>query len=226
MLQTWRDVSFLHWPYDPEDVQRQLPDGLTVDTFGGSAWVGLIGFEMVGIRLPGLPAVPYLGTFPETNVRTYVRDERGRPGVWFHSLEATHLLPVLTARVGYRLPYVWSSMSIDRLSGAIRYRSSRRWPGPRGVDGTFTVRTDPDPIRATQLDAFLPARWGLYSIGPRGSLRYAPVDHPAWPLHAATAAAVSTDLVEAAGYPTPTSDPHVRYSPGVPVRVGLPGTVL
>ncbi|HXS70891.1 MAG TPA: DUF2071 domain-containing protein, partial [Patescibacteria group bacterium] len=33
----------------------------------------------------GLPALPYLGAFPEVNVRTYVRDG-ARDGVWFFSL--------------------------------------------------------------------------------------------------------------------------------------------
>ena len=225
MLQSWRDVSFLHWRYHPDAVQRLLPDGLTVDTFDGSAWVGLIGFEMVGIRLPGLLPVPYLGTFPETNVRTYVRDAGGRPGVWFHSLEASHVIPVVTARLGYRLPYMWSRMSIDREASVIRYRSSRRWPRPSGAEGNFTVTTDPQSTQSTELDAFLTARWGLYSTGPRRSLRYAPVEHPSWPLHAASASEVSTDLIEAAGYPAPTSDAHVRWSPGVPVRVGLPGRI-
>lgn len=225
MLQTWRDAGFLHWPYEPDAVQARLPEGLVVDTFAGSAWVGLIGFEMVGIRLPGLPAVPYFGTFPETNVRTYVRDADGRPGVWFHSLDATHAVPVAVARLGYRLPYMWSRMHIDRFPGAIRYRSVRRWPGSDRPRGDFTIFPDAEPARPTALDAFLTARWGLYSTDGKNGLRYAPVEHPAWPLHRASAAAVATDLVEAAGYETPATDPHVLWSPGVPVRVGLPRTI-
>ena len=55
MLQDWRDAAFLHWPVDPADVQRLLPDGLTVDTFDGSGWVGLIAFDMVGIRFANHP---------------------------------------------------------------------------------------------------------------------------------------------------------------------------
>ena len=76
MLQGWRDLTYLHWPYDPDVVQRFVPNGLRVDTFEGKAWVGLVAFQMERIRLPGLPGVPYFGTFPETNVRTYVRGTR------------------------------------------------------------------------------------------------------------------------------------------------------
>lgn len=225
MLQEWRDATFLHWPVEPDRVQRLLPEGLTVDTHDGSAWVGLVAFDMVGIRAPGLPAVPYLGSFPETNVRTYVRDASGRPGVWFHSLEATRLLPVLVARGGYSLPYMWARMSIDRTGDVIRYTTRRRWPAPAGPGGILTVRPDPTPYEADPLDAFLTARWGLYSASRSRHLRYAPVDHPPWPLQRATAVHVRDSLVAAAGYGEPSGPAHVRFSPGVPVRVGLPESV-
>lgn len=54
-----------------------------------------------------LPAPPWFGRFCETNVRTYVTDSQGRHGVWFFSLDAARLPAVVTARVGYRLPYFW-----------------------------------------------------------------------------------------------------------------------
>ena len=82
MVQQWRDLAYVHWRYPVEEVQALLPPGLEVDTFDGSAWVGLIPFSMKNIGLPRLPAVPYFGSFPEVNVRTYVR-RNGVPGVWF-----------------------------------------------------------------------------------------------------------------------------------------------
>lgn len=221
MLQGWRDLSSAHWAYDPAVVQRQLPPGLTVDTFDGQAWVGLIAFHMQRIRLPGTPPVPYLGTFPETNVRTYVRGPDGRPGVWFNSLEASRLLPVLVARFSYRLPYMWSKMTIERKDERVTYFAERRWPGPRGARSTLVVKRgdpvpDPEP-----LEHFLTARWGLFTrLGPR--LAYAPVDHPAWPIERATTIHLEDELVTAAGYPAPTGDPLVHYSPGVEVRIGRP----
>ena len=131
MLQGWKDLTFVHVAYDPQVVQRRLPQGLTVDTFEGRAWVGLVAFHMENIRLPYLPPVPYLGTFPETNVRTYVRGPDGRPGVWFDSLDITRLIPVLVALGTYRIPYRWADMSIEHESDTVIYRSKRRWPGPR-----------------------------------------------------------------------------------------------
>ena len=44
-----------------------LPPGLRVDTCDGKARVGLIPFRMQ-VAAPGLPPVPHLSTFPETNI--------------------------------------------------------------------------------------------------------------------------------------------------------------
>ena len=168
MTQEWRNVTFLHWQVDPGHVSTLLPEGLTPDTFAGSAWVGLIGFEMRMIAFPGLPAIPYFGTFPETNVRTYVKDATGRPGVWFHSLEASRLAPVWVARTTYALPYMWAGMSIEESGSAVRYVTRRRWPQPRGAGGVMAVSPENAPIDPDSLAVFLTGRWGLYSTRRRG----------------------------------------------------------
>ena len=104
MKQQWQELAYIHWRYDAAVVQALLPEGLEVDTFDGSAWVGLIPFSMRNISFPGTPAIPYLGSFPEVNVRTYVKKD-GIPGVWFFSLDVNRLLPALAARASYFLPY-------------------------------------------------------------------------------------------------------------------------
>ena len=221
MLQRWEQVTFVHWPYDPSVVQSRLPDDLVVDTFDGRAWVGLVAFYMRNIRLPYLAPVPYLGTFPETNVRTYVRGPDGLPGVWFDSLDVTRLLPVLVARGTYRLPYRWSQMSIVRSDDTITYTTKTRWPGPFGATSRLAVHPGEAVAQQGELERFLTARWGLYSRLGRASA-YAPVDHPVWPIREAELLDLDDQLVVAAGYPEPGSAPLVHYSPGVPVRVGVP----
>ena len=220
MVQGWYDLASIHWRYDPAEVQALLPDGLAVDTFDGSAWVGLIPFAMRGIGLPRLPAVPYLGAFPEVNVRTYVvRD--GVPGVWFCSLDISRLLPTLVARVTYRLPYCWGTASHRRDGDTVTTEVHRRWPH-RGPATAITVRVGEVIEEPTELDHFLSARWGLYSHGGRGRVRYAPVDHPRWPLQRAELLRLDDTLVTAAGLSAPQGEPYVLFSPGVPVRIGLP----
>lgn len=222
MVQQWRDLAYIHWRYPAEEVQALLPPGLEVDVHDGSAWVGLIPFSMRKIGLPHLPAVPYFGSFPEVNVRTYVRCN-GQPGVWFFSLDVNRFLPALVARTTYLLPYCWGSALHRRDGEVLTTHVLRRWPSTSSTDISLSIG---EPIESPDdIAVFLSARWGLYSKGFRGSLRYAPVDHEKWPLYCATLLNLDDSLVRAAGLSTPRGEPHVMFSPGVSVRVGLPHRV-
>ncbi|PHX79064.1 MAG: hypothetical protein CK541_07070 [Opitutia bacterium] len=110
MRQRWDDLFFLHWEYAAEAIQARLPAGLTVDTFEGKAHLGVVGFRMNAVRPIGLPALPWLSYFNELNVRTYVRDATGEPGVWFFSLDCDRAPAVVIARAGFGLPYEHAAM--------------------------------------------------------------------------------------------------------------------
>ena len=106
MTQRWNDLLFAHWPVPAAQVAALLPDGLQVDTFEGSAWLGVVPFWMDRIKIRGVPPVPGARSFPELNLRTYVRDQTTRSrGVYFFSLDASNLLAVAVARTFYNLPY-------------------------------------------------------------------------------------------------------------------------
>jgi uncharacterized protein YqjF (DUF2071 family) len=223
MVQRWERLTFLHWRYEPEAVRAVVPSGLEVETFEGSAWVGLVPFFMrVGVpRRDG--GVLWFARFCETNVRTYVRDVGGRSGLWFFSLDAADLSAVLTARATYRLPYYWSDMTVTADGGRVRYTCRRRWPGLRGTRSRVGVDVDSpyEPGELGARDHFLTARWRLFSaVGTRH--RFARAAHPPWPLQRATAVEVDDELVIAAGLPQPAGEPLVHYSPGVTVRIGRP----
>ncbi|MGE9270967.1 MAG: DUF2071 domain-containing protein, partial [Verrucomicrobiales bacterium] len=87
MSQRWSKLLFLHWRVDPAWIAHRLPPGLYVDTFEGEAWLGIVPFFMGRIRPTGLLPLPGISWFHELNVRTYVHDQRGIPGVWFLSLD-------------------------------------------------------------------------------------------------------------------------------------------
>ena len=226
MLQRWQQLTFLHWRYDPSTVQRLLPKGLTLDTFQGSAWVGLTPFVLRDLRPPKLPSIPWVSHFAETNLRTYVCDPQGRHGVWFFSLEASRLLAVLGARMVYRLPYMWARMRVDRDGATINYQSRRRWPGPRGAQTKITIEVGEHlaPEALGDFDHFLTARWRLYTmLGER--LGAAQVEHAPWLLCRARVVKLHQDLTIAAGLSAPQEAPLVHYSPGVDVRVGPPSVL-
>ena len=218
----WCNLTFLHWRYPNEVVQRLLPPGLVVESFDGWAWVGLVPFEMA-VTLPGRGDVPWLSRFPETNVRTYVRAADGSTGVWFLSLDAARLPAVLTARTSYRLPYYWSRMSVRSRPLHVDYTTRRRWPGPRGASSRvgIDIGAPYGPDELTGFDHWLTARFRLYSARRIG-VRTARAEHGPWPLHRATVTQLDDELVSASGLPAPTGDPYAHWSPGVDVRVGLP----
>jgi uncharacterized protein YqjF (DUF2071 family) len=223
LTQEWQDLAMLHWAVDPAVVAPLLPAGTVPDVFDGVTYVGLIAFRMRGVGFFRLPGVPYFGTFPETNVRLYSVDARGRRAVVFRSLEAARLVPVVVARAGFRLPYTWARMRIRRDGPVFTYTSGRRWPGPLGAAARISIRAG-DPIaEPTPLEHFLTARWALHTT-LRGGLAHLPNTHPRWPLHRAELLDCRETLIAAAGLPAPIGPPaSVLYSPGVPVRFGRPG---
>jgi len=222
LTQQWRDLVFLHWPVDAGVAGRLLPPGTRPDLFEGTSYVGLIAFRMHRVGWLGLPGLPYLGSFPETNVRLYSVGPDGRRGVVFRSLDAARLVPVLAGRTAFRLPYQWSAMRVHRDGDVVSYASRRRWPGtPARL--SMAVRVGRRIDRPSDLERFLTARWGLHAAWYGGGLRYLPNQHPPWPLRRATLLRLAENLITAAGLPPPAGGPaSVLYSPGVPVRLGLP----
>lgn len=222
MRQRWERLTFLHWQFDPADVQRLLPDGLTVEPYGGSAWVGLVPFFM-RVATPGGRQVRWVSRFCETNVRTYVTDTDGRAGIWFFSLDAARLGAVAAARVSYLLRYFWSSMRLTTSGDEISYTCVRRYPGPRDAVSSVHMKIGA-PYQSAELgelDHFLTARWILFSVAGRGLLM-ARACHQPWPLHRAQALSVDDRLIAASGLPRPVGEPLVHYSPGVDVSIGRP----
>jgi uncharacterized protein YqjF (DUF2071 family) len=225
MVQRWDWMTFLHWRYEPADLRPHLPAGLEVQTFEGSAWVGLLPFRMT-VRLPGAPAIPWLARFPETNVRTYVRGPDGGAGIWFFSLDAGRLVPAMTGRAGLALPYVWADMRVARGDSTVAYRCRRRWPGPRGA--ATNVRVEPGrPIgrdRVAPLEDFLVSRFRLYT-SVAGRLVSVDAEHDPWPLRHASVVRLDQDVLQADGLPPPQGPPHALVSEGVEVRIGAPRPV-
>jgi uncharacterized protein YqjF (DUF2071 family) len=190
-----------------------------LDEHDGSAWIGLVPFRMVRIGVFSTPGLPYLGTFCETNVRTYSVDEQGRRGVVFLSLDAARLVPVVVGRAA-ALPYLWARMRITHSpDGTITYTSRRRWPGP-GPRSRIVVLPGA-PVSAGPLEQFLTARWGLHTTS-RGDAVYWPNEHQQWPLQAASVVTLDDELLAAAGFGdlAGVEPASVLFSAGVDARFG------
>jgi len=221
----WHDLLFLHWRVPPEMLQPLLPAPLDVDTFDGWAWVGLVAFDMTGIRPWWFPPMPWISAFPETNLRTYVRcgDERG---VWFFSLDAANRLAVLVARRRWHLNYYHSRMTIRRAGTRRTYTGHRRCTGSQTADYTITAEVgDPIACEDTEmppgtLEHFLVERYLLFTQHPDGLLLRGEVRHDPYPLFTATARQCEESLTKAAGITVSGPPAHAVFSPGVSVKIG------
>jgi uncharacterized protein YqjF (DUF2071 family) len=218
--QRWDELAYFHWRYEPDVVQRLLPTGVRVDTFDGSAWVGLIPFEMRDVQVGPTQPVPWFGSFIEINVRTYVVDPRGRRAVWFFSLDVPRAAIVALARSVFSLPYCWADVHHERAGDRHRYRTSRRFPhrARPTADIAFTVGGRLPDEDVGDLGQFLSARWALVT-SRRDQLLYGPVHHERWPLHEIGDVEIRQEIIEAAGLPSPSGAPHAMYSPGIGVEV-------
>src|SRR5262249_37894972 len=108
--QNWHHLLFLHWEVPAAELQRMIAPELTIDTFEGKAYVGLVPFTMTGVRAVLTPALPWISNFHEVNVRTYVHVRGRDPGVWFFSLDASSSIAVAAAHAVYKLPYFHSQI--------------------------------------------------------------------------------------------------------------------
>lgn len=216
MRQSWRELLFLHARVDPALLRPHLPPGLTVDTYEGAAYLGVVPFTMCGVRPVWSPPVPGLSDFHECNVRTYVHRNGREPGVWFFSLDAANPIAVALARGLWKLPYFWAEMSLRREGDRVRYETRRR-SGGAALSVAYTVEGTPAPAEPGTLEHFLAERYLLYA-GDDRRLHAGRVWHTPYPLQRARVDALSQSLTDAAGVSV-DAFPLAHYAVGVDVDV-------
>ncbi len=234
MKQRWHDLLFLHWEVDPEAIARLLPPGISVDTFDGKAYVGLVPFGMTGVRPVWAPSVPPLSNFLETNVRTYVHRSGSDPGVWFFSLDAANPIAVQIARSKWRLPYFHARMALTRSPAdaaalsepraqgeqTLSYRTERKGNGitPAGCEVAYTPLSPVAPAHPGTLEHFLVERYILYA-SRNEQLWSGQVHHGAYPVQQAIVHALRETLVAAAGIAHGDEMPLAHYAREVVVDI-------
>ena len=208
MGQSWIDLLFAHWPLPEATLRRVVPEPIPIDTFAGSAWIGITPFEVVGLHPRCVPPLPWLSRFPELNVRTYPTIA-GRPGIWFFSLDADRAAAALAARVTYQLPYRHAAMSIARAGTRIAYRS-------RAGDAIFRARYEPTGPGAAPpagtLDHFLTERYSLYTIDRGRRVCRADIHHVPWSLQPARADLAENTMAEPLGIQLPDQPPLLHFA--------------
>ena len=213
MTQTWHNVLFAHWPCPPDILRTLLPDVLAIDTFDGSAWVGIVAFRMTGIRLRGFPVVPIVDRFPEINVRTYVT-LNDRPGVYFLSLDADNPLATAIAKPWFRLAYRNARIGFEMVGDKIKFESVRTEGGAPAAkfEATYRPASAARTFTAGSLENWLTERYCYYAPDRRGHLYCGEVHHAQWPLQQAQADIGANSMALSHGIYLPDSAPLLHYA--------------
>jgi uncharacterized protein YqjF (DUF2071 family) len=209
----WRNLLFAHWPIEADELRSLIPPSLEIDTFEGQAWIGIVTFYLT-IRYRWMP---WSLSFPEVNVRTYVR--RGeRNAVWFLSLDAHSRLAVAMARRQYALPYHLARMQMrseETPSGVqVSFKSQRRAKklGSASLDMEYQPIGGASYPRPGTLEHWLSDRYRLFAAREDGCVAYGEIDHRPWRLQPAEATFAVNTMLEPLGISTPSSPPLLHFS--------------
>jgi len=220
----WHDLLFAHWRVPVGVLRPWIPAPLSMDTFHGEAWIGVVPFRMSGVRPRWTPPFRPVSAFPELNVRTYVTHQ-GRPGVWFFSLDAASRIAVRLARATFHLPYFDARMEcLDEQDGGIRYASARVHRGAPAATFAATYRPI-GPVFASRigsLEHWLTERYCLYAADARGRVYRGDVRHVPWPLQHAEATIRECDMTRCLGWQPNDEPPHLLFARNLAVTACWP----
>ena len=223
MRQTWNDLLFAHWSVPAEELRSLVPPELELNLFDDKAWVAVTPFHMTGVAFRGMPPVPVVSAFAELNVRTYVTF-RGKPGVFFFSLDAFNPPAVWGARLLYHLPYFYARMWFQTGNGGeygtrdVKY-SSIRFRAPHAeFKGVYRPTSQPAMSRPGSVEHFLTERYRLYAVH-EGSVYAADIHHVPWQLQTAEAEITRNSMAAAAGITLPQAKPLLHFSKRMDVLV-------
>ena len=169
---------------------------------------------------PLSPADTGTSTFPEVNLRTYVRfgDETG---VFFFSIDAASWLGSLAARLVFHLPYFRARIQLSDQQGGFRMVSSRRSRGS-STPADLTISYQPrGPLAAPppgSLEHFLLERYASFAPASPRHLYRGPILHSDWQVQEADADLTAATLITAAGL-APPKNAVCHFSPGVDTHV-------
>jgi uncharacterized protein YqjF (DUF2071 family) len=209
MFQNWENLLFMHWSFDPAVVRPLVPAELELDLFENRAWISITPFAMTGVRLNLLPAIPGLDSFLELNVRTYVY-YRGKPGIYFFSLDASKVIPTVAARIFFELPYFKADMQFTEVNGEFQF-NSKRIDSPAQFSAQWkTGRRLRDP-HADSLAFFLVERYAFF-VNVAKEIRMVRVYHHPWILDEAIVISHRSTMISSLGLSEPIEPPLTHFS--------------
>src|SRR5438128_3085365 len=140
----WRHLVMLNYPVDPAVLRPFVPKGTELDSWHGTHFLSVVGFQYFRTRVLGLP-IPFHRHFEEVNLRFYVRRkaaEGWRRGVVFVKEVVLRVAVALVARWFYNENFVAHPMTSHvRLPSASSHE-------PGSAEYTWLSQTGTHRLRA------------------------------------------------------------------------------
>lgn len=224
----WHHVLGVTYAADASLLQPHLPRGAQIDELDGSPRVSLVAFGFRHTRVRGL-AIPGHVTFPEINLRFYVRLHGERAVVFVREFVPRRAIS-LVARLLYNEPYRTIQMRDTIIAPGdaphgrlgVRHRFGPRY--------RHRIEAWADPI-AREPAAGSPEHWlthhdlGL-GIAHSGRTRSYRVEHPVWSLHEVFDLKLGVDFAALYGgqwgHLARARPSHVTLATGSAVRISPP----
>jgi uncharacterized protein YqjF (DUF2071 family) len=209
LKQAWNDLLFAHWPVARDRLRELVPADLELDLFEREAWLTITPFRLSDLSPRGVPALPWVSSFDEINVRTYVV-YKGIPGIYFFSLDANSTVAVGGATTLFHLPYFLADIEVKDDRGRLAYRSRRLTDVTAEFQGEYAPAGPLfEPQRGT-LEYFLTERYCLYTHDSARNAYRVEIQHRPWQLQTAEAQIAINTMADAAGARLPSMAP-VRH---------------
>jgi uncharacterized protein YqjF (DUF2071 family) len=208
----------MHWKVDAALLEPYIPEGLEIDFYDGNAYIGVIPFVMEKVRPRGLPWLPFISTFGEFNIRTYVTKD-GIPGILFLTLDAQSRVTCFHAPRSYGLPYRYAKAKVKVIEEGHYSWFSERKSGGESLIGTTKSSGPIEHAVQGSLEYFLFERYSLYTWH-KGVLHRAYTHHQPWNYSIAQVEMKTNSLLESynLGIDWPLHPEHIHMSAGVKVR--------
>lgn len=207
--QKWNHLLFMHLPISKDTLIKYIPKALELDTYDDSAWITIIPFKVSNMRPRKLPPIPFLQSYLELNVRTYIK-HNGRQGIYFFSLDADKLLAVLGARLA-TLPYFYANIYMKKKEDAFYFDSKRKGKSEVTFEGSYRPISEAYYPKRSSLTYWLLERYFLWSYR-NNSLFRGDIHHKQWKIYDVETTIVSENMLSFLPDDTIIGEPIFHYA--------------
>jgi uncharacterized protein YqjF (DUF2071 family) len=188
----WSNILLATYSVPPALLMPRLPSGLQLDLRDEQAFISLVGFQFVETRVRGVPW-PGFRTFPELNLRFYVRDGIERGVVFIREFVSSRAIAWL-ARFLYNEPYRAAPLaaSVREVGESLTVEYRLLFGGRTHSLAMTAINRAYRPASDTQEHFFKEHRWG-YGMSRRRALVRFEVSHDVWNIYPVQTSRVDFD---------------------------------